>query len=137
MQLYLPPPIMMTKDFLKLVFADKKRLLKMSEVRFINVPKYEELSVKNLFPHLKNDKTFMMYFPDKYPQGHPPDREYFFNVLNTLNTQYVSDIIKHANQLRNKGNGEDDNKECIEITDEWWQQLNEIPFSSSKYIQYV
>ena len=75
----------MNKDFLRAVLADKKKLLKLSDVKMINVPKYEELSVKKLFPYLKDDPIFMMYLPDKYPKGHPPDREYFFNVLNTLN----------------------------------------------------
>ena len=112
---------MMTKDFLKQVLSGKKRLLKMSEVKFINVPRFEELSIKNLFPHLKNDSAFMMFLPDKYPKGHPPDREYFFNVLNTLNPEYVANIIKHANGMRNIAEQQDDTKECIEITDEWWQ----------------
>ena len=74
----------------------------MSEVRFINVPKYDELSVKTLFPHMENDKQFMQHFPDNLPKGHPPDRDYFFNVLNTLNPAYVSRVVVHANRVRNK-----------------------------------
>ena len=102
MQLYLPPDLMMNKDFLRDVLSEKKKLLKLKDVKFIFVPKYEELSVKNLFPHLKEQPDFMIYFPDRYPKGHPPDREYFFNVLNTLNPKYVSKIISHANLSRNK-----------------------------------
>lgn len=26
----------------------------------------------------------MLYFPDKFPKGRTPDREYMFNILNTL-----------------------------------------------------
>ena len=92
---------MMNKDFLRAVLADKKKLLKLSEVKMINVPKYEELSVKKLFPYLKDDPIFMMYLPDYFPKGHTPDREYFFNVLNTLMPQYVSKIIAHASRCRN------------------------------------
>ena len=44
---------MMNKDFLRAVLADKKKLLKLSDVKMINVPKYEELSVKNLLPHIE------------------------------------------------------------------------------------
>ena len=111
---------MMTKDFLKQVLSGKKRLLKMSEVKFINVPRFEELSIKNLFPHLKNDSAFMMFLPDKYPKGHPPDREYFFNVLNTLNPEYMKKIITHACSLRNHVVDEDQKGEAIEITEDWW-----------------
>ena len=119
--MYLPPDDMMTKDFLKQVLAEEKDLLKISDVRFINVPKYGELSIKNLFPHLQTDATFMMYLPDTYPKGHPPDREYFFNVLNTLDNDYVTKIIAHANKVRNIVTEESDKKESIEISDAWWQ----------------
>ena len=43
----------MTKDFTKAILREDKDLLKMSEVKFVHVPKYEELSVKHLFPLLK------------------------------------------------------------------------------------
>ena len=43
---------MITKDFIRQVLAAEKELLKMSELRQVNVPKYDELSVKNLFPNL-------------------------------------------------------------------------------------
>ena len=51
-QRYLPPDWMITKDFIRQVLAAEKELLKMSELRQVNVPKYDELSVKNLFPNL-------------------------------------------------------------------------------------
>ena len=38
-----------TKDFLKDVLQGKKKLLKMAEVDFINVPLFEEISVKRLY----------------------------------------------------------------------------------------
>ena len=91
----------MTKEFLKHVFAGRKKLLKLSDVKHIIVPKYDELSVKLLFPHLKNDPVFMLYLPDRFANGHPPDRDYLFNVLNTLKPEYVSNIISHASKLRN------------------------------------
>jgi hypothetical protein len=45
----MPSYEMFTKDFAKEVFSGRKRLLKMREIKFINVTKYEELSVKNLY----------------------------------------------------------------------------------------
>ena len=80
---------MMNKDFLKQIFADEKKLLKLSELRVVNVPKYDELSVKNVFQNLKEDKEFMQYFPDVFPKGREPDRTYVFNVLNTIRPDYV------------------------------------------------
>ena len=74
----------------------------------------------------------MRYMPDKYPKGHPPDREYFFNVLNTLSPDYLKRVIAHANRQRNAVAENDEKRDCIEISDEWWAQLNDIPFVSSK-----
>jgi hypothetical protein len=58
---------MFNKDFLKAVLADEKKLLKMSELKSVNVPKYDELSVKNIFPLIRKSPEVMAYFPDSYP----------------------------------------------------------------------
>ena len=55
----------------------------------VNVPEFDELSVTNLWPHCKNDKAFMKHFPDKLPKGRLPSRDYFFNVMNTLQEKYL------------------------------------------------
>ena len=49
-QLYLPPEYMMNKDFLKDVFREEKNLLKLNEVKRVNVPLYDELSVITFWP---------------------------------------------------------------------------------------
>ena len=40
----------MNKDFLRDVLSDQKHLMEIQNVRFVNVPLYDELSVKNLWP---------------------------------------------------------------------------------------
>ena len=80
---------MFNKDFLKAVLADQKRLLKLSELRTVNVPKFDELSVKNIFPLIRQDAEVMLYFPDSYPKCREPDRTYTFNFLNTQCNKYV------------------------------------------------
>ena len=61
----------------------------LSSVKLVTVPNYDELSVKNLWPHMKQIGEFMKYFPDKIPQGRLPAREYFFNIMNSINSDYV------------------------------------------------
>ena len=75
---------MINKDFLKLVLTEKKKLLLLSEVKHVNVPHYEELSVKKLWPMLQSDETFMHYMPDPTAAERLPERTYFFNVANTV-----------------------------------------------------
>jgi len=59
----------MNKDFLKEVFTEEKALLKLNEVKWRNVPLYDELSVVRLWPMMKEDKSFMRYLPANLPKG--------------------------------------------------------------------
>ena len=132
MQLYVPPEYMINKDFLKEVFAEEKELLELKEVKWINVPLFDELSVVNMWPMMKEEKEIMMYFPSKLPKGRVPDREYFFNILNTFQPLYVDQIIQHANAQRNSVASDAQTKETIEVSDKWWNALNASPFLSCK-----
>ena len=89
---------MINKDFLKDVLIGKKQLLKKAEVAAIQVPHYDELSVKALYPQFKKDPDMMVFFPDKYPAGKGPPRDYFFNVLNTIHSDYLTQVLVHANK---------------------------------------
>jgi len=53
-------------------------------------------------------------------------------VLNTLRPDYVSLIIKNAYDQRNSTANQDQQLNSIHITDEWKQQLEAVPFISSK-----
>ena len=54
-QYYLPDEGVVSKDFLKDIFSGKKMLLKKAEVERVNVPHYDVLSVKALWPQLSKD----------------------------------------------------------------------------------
>ena len=100
LQLYLPPEKMCNKDFFKLVLTDKKALMPLKEVKFVTVPRYDELSVKKFWPMLQSDETFMRYMPEPTAEGRLPDREYFWNIANTVQNAYVQRIIQHAREQR-------------------------------------
>ena len=119
MQYYLPPQTQVSKDFLKAVFKDEKKILKKSQVNFVHVPGWDELSVKNLWKDLKNDSTFNVYFSDKYPEEKVPNRKYFFDILNTIYPEYLKKIMTHASEQRYTIAGEEPKKESIQVTDEW------------------
>ena len=97
---------MLTKDFLKLILAEQKKLIEIKEVSLIKVPFFDELSVKNLWPKLQKADDFMKFFPDKLPKNRLPDRTYFFNILNTISPEYVAHLIEHANLQRHSIAGE-------------------------------
>ena len=132
-QLYVPPDGMINKDFFKQVFDGQKRLLGMNEVRRVNVPKYDELSVKNLWPTMSQDPEFMQFFPDVFPKGKIADREYFFNVMNTVHEEYTQALIRHANEQRTTAGGQARETQTISLTEDWHARLTALPFISCTY----
>ena len=119
MQYYLPPAPTINKDFLKQVLADQKQLIRKEDVSFIEVPHYDELSVKALWPQFVQDDLFARYFPDEYPKDKGPPREYFFNILNTLYPDYLGQVMSHANEQRMSAEGEIGKSEAIQISEFW------------------
>ena len=89
---------MINHDFLKAILAGKKKLMPLKDVKWVQVPKFEELSVEAIMKLMINDEQFMSYFPDKLPKGRNPGREYTWNILNSLNELYVARLIDHANR---------------------------------------
>ena len=92
----MPPYEIFTKDFVKELFVGKKQFLKLKEVKFVNVVKYDELSVKNLYDRFLTLDGMTQFFPAKYAKGRQCDRSYMFNVANTLHENIVKEIIQYA-----------------------------------------
>ena len=55
MQYYVPPESMVNKDFIRDVLAERKKLMRLSAVKSVNVPHFDEISVKNIYPIFKDD----------------------------------------------------------------------------------
>ena len=70
------------------------------------------------------------YFPDSYPKGRQCDRDYMFNVANTLHQDIVSEIIKHAHSQRYSVDQQNQNKEAIIMSDHWKSELAALPLSA-------
>ena len=75
---------MINKDFLKRVLREEKHLLPLTDVKYVKVPRYDELSVKKFWPMLREDETFMKFMPEKSNDNKFPERDYFWNVANTV-----------------------------------------------------
>ena len=75
----------------------------------------------------------MVFFPSKFPKGRVPDRVYFFNILNSLMEGYVKELIRYANEVRTSAEQRAQAQQTIEVNEEWWNKLKEIPFVSCKF----
>jgi len=79
--------------------------MKKKNVDYIHVSHYDELSVKKLWEQIKDDKAINVYFQDVFAKDRYPCREYFFNLLNTIYPDYLSQIMKHACKERFSAEG--------------------------------
>ena len=72
---------------------------------------------------VNKDATLQMYFPDEFLKGKKFDREYTFNVLNTVHPGYLEDIVAFANKQRNEKTSANEQNKVILITDGWLKEL--------------
>ena len=120
-------------SFMRDVLADKKLHLKQNEVIRLDIPAYQELSVKNLYEDGLKDPVLTKYLPTKEQLSNKlPEREFFFGVLCTLRKQYMTDIIQAASNKRFKVSDDDPKRQGIAITDGWFTELMKHPYHSSK-----
>ena len=70
----MPDEASVNKDFLKAVLKGEKQLMKKAQVSYIQVPHYDELSVRNIWPEFKKDPTFASFFPSKWAKDKGPPR---------------------------------------------------------------
>jgi len=128
----MPPPDKINKDFFKLVFAGKKDLIPRAQLRPVEVPQYDELSVAKLYPEVMKVPEYAKFFPENCTANTIPTREYFFNVMNTVAPEYITGIIEHAQKLRFGNEEKKDEQDVILITEQWQKDLEAKPFFSSK-----
>ena len=65
----MPPFNMITAPFLKQVLKNEKKLHKAQEVKICNPPRYDEISVVQLYDKCLELDGMKDYFPDAYPKG--------------------------------------------------------------------
>ena len=85
MNVFLPTMQGTKLSFLRDILADKKMHLKQNEVIRMEIPAYQELSVKNLYADAMKDEVLQMYLPNQEQMsGRLPEKDFFYGVLCTL-----------------------------------------------------
>jgi len=80
------PSMKVTKlSFMRDILSEKKLHPKQNEVIRLDIPAYQEISVKNLYEDAMRDPVLSKYLPTKEQLSNKlPEREFFFGVLCTL-----------------------------------------------------
>ena len=110
---------MINKDHLRSILKGDKSLLKMSEVKFCNVPAYDEIGVKALYKKVLKLPGMGIFFPDSMPKGKQCCKKYMYNIWNTIHPEDVEEILKVANNNRYAIDAEKVKENTIVITEDW------------------
>ena len=128
----MPPKRKVNKDFLKHVFAGDKQLVPRNQLRPIKVPHYDELSVEALIKDVMTIPDLSKFFPEQKSPANRPNREFFFNILNTVDPDYLSALIRHAQGLRFGTGAPSKEDNIIVVNEHWRKELEASPYYSSK-----
>jgi len=101
LQLYVPPPAIMNKDFLKQVLAEEKKLLPLKNLKTVNVGHYPELAINKMYKEFAARPALKPYLPDTFPKGRQIDKTFFWNLVNSFYPEEVQSILEHCNIQRN------------------------------------
>jgi hypothetical protein len=63
--LYLPSLQATRISFLRAILRDEKKALKLSDIVHLNIPYYEEISVRNMYEDAMQDPKVSLYLPTK------------------------------------------------------------------------
>ena len=80
------------------------------------MPRYDELSVHNLIKDVMGSKELSKFFPPQQTPSDLPDRDYFFSVVNTVDPDYLTSLIRHAQNQRFANTQPDQKPNVMEVT---------------------
>ena len=106
------------------ILSEAKSCLKQNEVNHMEVPCYQEISVKNLYADAMKDELLANYLPTQEKlSGWLLERDFFFGLLCTLSNQYMKDIITDAQNDRFTIADGASNDKGISISEAWMAEL--------------
>jgi hypothetical protein len=74
----------------------EKRLFKIGDVRFINVPRLPELGVRKMLKLIEDHEDILMYMPPNFKKQRTIDRNWIMNIINTCVPGWLTNLIEHA-----------------------------------------
>jgi hypothetical protein len=67
----------------------------------VNVPKFAELAASKLYTMAMSNKEIRQYLPEPSQENpHPVNREFLYNIINTLDEEFFHRNIPEAYRLR-------------------------------------
>ena len=99
--IYLPPISDANQSYLKGILTGKKKYFLSKDIMVKRVPQIEHLRVKELINFASENCDFKSYLPD-YDYDKEPQREWLWNIINTLVPEQFHEFVSMALQFREK-----------------------------------
>ena len=100
------------------------------------VPKFEELSVNNLYKDALQDPEISPYLPSPEQSAKQlPERDFLFNIIRTIKQDYLKQIINEPNKNSNAIEDQKIKKDYIMRDDPRLDELTKPPYYSSKLLR--
>ena len=88
-------------EFVKQLLNGKKDYFTQSEVRMMHVPRYKELTLKQVLSFCENKPQILKYLPDGLEGDEPPiNRDFLFTIVNTIDQGYFPGQLRRIEQAR-------------------------------------
>ena len=98
-KIYLPPKQDANQSYLRDIMLGNKFYLEWSQVVVIKVPQYEGLRVKDIIKFALTLFDITKYLP-KYSYNKEPNREWLWNIVNSLMTREFNNFIESKISIR-------------------------------------
>ena len=99
-------------------------MLKIKQAKFTIAPKYPELGVEKLWPHIKEIEELIQYFPD-FNENEFHERQFMWTIISTFRPEATKKIIDDA--TKNRSIKSEENKEdLIEVDNEIFQEIKTV-----------
>ena len=136
-QTYLPPLNRCSLLFMQQITRGEKLTIKLHQKPGLTIPAWQELSIRNVWPHACRIVTFRLYMPDEWTATKKTERKFFFNILTFLAPNFVQDLVREARRMRqNHYERQQLAPLDITLTQEWATALLGEPFRPCKYRQH-
>ena len=100
LEYHLPPKSYVTWPYMIAIVKGDKKLVKSSEIRLnTQLPRFEQLSMKKVWPQFSNRADINLYMPILGENANPP-RRYFYEVLHSVFNEEFTELITNAKNER-------------------------------------
>ena len=117
-------------EFLKDVFAGRKRLLRQDQVRHVEVPRFKEFATKHLLAACLQDAELMPFLPTLKATD-TINKQWLFDVIATIKPGWWQQQIDSAMQRRLEQGSKNHKPQAIEMTAEFQQLI-----ANSKHVPH-